>query len=471
MVTKFKRQDYVNEGRWVQPPLSGCFWAHCSATASARELMPEINLKPILFLDGNGLTHIDDKKAIKDLAVGLYKNGKLRTLYERVEAVGEKYEDMHISLLQDEDLNLDGYLKKLFHTYQELAGMWWYSIMIGDVMQEYVLEEGIVASEQDMIDRLSGSHKTTWLEQQSREIDSLAKAIKQEIKGKKLLDIDERVVSSHEELYRELKRHVAEFSWFGTHHWMGDGYTMNAALSQIRDVLDKGIKDKKAKTREVEHGDLWELLALLTYGRTHWAEVTAKVVFHSRGRLTECAKLWDMTYDELLGISSREILKFVDSDDVKPELPTNYKERREAYGCYIDDDGEEQIVTGTLFKEIYDEVVKVDVEEDAEIKGTVASMGEPITGIVKVLIEPKDFDKFNKGDILVAPETTPDFVPAMKLAAAIVTDRGGITSHASIVSRELGIPCIIGTSIGTQVLKDGVKVRVDTTSGRVEIVE
>ena len=77
---------------------------------------------------------------------------------------------------------------------------------------------------------------------------------------------------------------------------------------------------------------------------------------------------------------------------------------------------------------------------------------------------------FKDGDILVAPETAPDYVPAMKKAAAVVTEVGGITSHAAIVSRELGIPCIIGTKIATKVLKDGMEVEVNTETGIIKVL-
>ena len=70
-----------------------------------------------------------------------------------------------------------------------------------------------------------------------------------------------------------------------------------------------------------------------------------------------------------------------------------------------------------------------------------------------------------KGDILVSIATDPDIVFAMKKAAAIVTEQGGVTSHAAIVSRELNIPCVIGTKIATKVFKDGDRVEVDATKG------
>lgn len=87
------------------------------------------------------------------------------------------------------------------------------------------------------------------------------------------------------------------------------------------------------------------------------------------------------------------------------------------------------------------------------------------TGVVKIVESAKKLSKIKRGDILVAPMTSPDFVPAMKLAGAIVTDKGGVTSHAAIVSRELGIPCIVGTVQATKKLKDGMVITVNGKDG------
>ncbi len=100
------------------------------------------------------------------------------------------------------------------------------------------------------------------------------------------------------------------------------------------------------------------------------------------------------------------------------------------------------------------------------LQGSAASPGI-IVGTVKLLKSPEENDKIQKGDILVAPMTTPDFVPAMKRAAAIVTDQGGQTSHAAIVSRELGVPCIVGTGIATKKLKTNQIITVDAQNGKV----
>ena len=76
--------------------------------------------------------------------------------------------------------------------------------------------------------------------------------------------------------------------------------------------------------------------------------------------------------------------------------------------------------------------------------------------------------KMNQGDILVSAATNPNLMPAIRQAAAIITDEGGLTCHAAIVSRELEIPCLVGTKIATKVLKDGDKVEVDAERGVVK---
>jgi pyruvate,water dikinase len=107
-----------------------------------------------------------------------------------------------------------------------------------------------------------------------------------------------------------------------------------------------------------------------------------------------------------------------------------------------------------------------DIDAPVLLSGAPASPGIA-SGPVKIVPDPSQIDKVLKGDILVAEMTTPDFVPAMKRAAAIVTDRGGRTAHAAIVSRELGIPCIVGSETATTTLKDEQVITVDGSSGKV----
>jgi phosphoenolpyruvate synthase/pyruvate phosphate dikinase len=101
------------------------------------------------------------------------------------------------------------------------------------------------------------------------------------------------------------------------------------------------------------------------------------------------------------------------------------------------------------------------------ITGMVAYPGT-VKGKVKIILAQKDINKMNNGNILVARMTTPEIIPAVKKAAAIVTDEGGITCHAAIISRELGIPCVVGTKIATKILKDDDTVIVYADQGLVK---
>ncbi len=100
------------------------------------------------------------------------------------------------------------------------------------------------------------------------------------------------------------------------------------------------------------------------------------------------------------------------------------------------------------------------------LSGLGASPGVGV-GTVKLVKSMDDLDLVKKGDVLVTMMTNPDMVVAMQRASGIVTDEGGVTSHASIVSREMGIPCVVGTRVATEKLKDGQIITVDGSTGRV----
>lgn len=171
------------------------------------------------------------------------------------------------------------------------------------------------------------------------------------------------------------------------------------------------------------------------------------------------------------------------TDDQIVELAGYAKAIEQHYGCYMDmewavDERNNQIwilqarpetVWSKKNKE-KKEAKKVNVTTDHKVlvKGLPASPGM-VAGKVHVITDPAGIDAFQDGEILVTQMTSPDWVPAMKKAAAIVTDAGGMTCHASIVSRELGIPCVVGTKSrsteATKVLTTGQDITVDAQNG------
>lgn len=147
-------------------------------------------------------------------------------------------------------------------------------------------------------------------------------------------------------------------------------------------------------------------------------------------------------------------------DQRKAILKKGEKELAEAYGNLI---------------QKYSHLEKAEISkkpegEAGEISGIPASPGKA-TGTARVILDPENVKKFQKGDILVTEMTSPKFTPFIGKAAAIVTDEGGTLCHAAIVSREYGIPAVVGTRNATKVLKDGDLVEVDAESGVVRKLE
>lgn len=154
----------------------------------------------------------------------------------------------------------------------------------------------------------------------------------------------------------------------------------------------------------------------------------------------------DKKYNKLLQKRKKGVAMYFTKEGVKEEF-VNFYEAKEKVLSFMD-------------KKIQEE----------EIKGNVACGGK-VKGKAKVVLNNKDFGKFKKGDILITSMTRPEFVPLMKKATAVITDEGGITCHAAIISRELNVPCIIGTKNGSRFIKDGDLVEVDANIGIIKIIK
>lgn len=184
-------------------------------------------------------------------------------------------------------------------------------------------------------------------------------------------------------------------------------------------------------------------------------------------------------------VSEDEQKKQVISDEQVKELATYAKAIEDHYGCYMDmewgvDERDNKVWLlqarpETVWskknkekKEKQEENVAVTTERSVVVKGLPASPGSA-AGKAHIILDPAQIAEFKDGEILVTTMTAPDWVPAMKKAKAIVTDAGGMTCHASIVSRELGIPCIVGTKSrsveATTTIEDGMEITVDATNG------
>ncbi len=180
--------------------------------------------------------------------------------------------------------------------------------------------------------------------------------------------------------------------------------------------------------------------------------------------------LWERHGLTLEDIDVYRIEEFLHMLQTGEKLSENETEERKKFLLYLQYANGSEVITGEKARSwIKDNVDFGDhTAEVNELKGTVASLGQggvSVQGVIKRVEVSEDMKNFNQGDILLSSGTTPDLLPAMRRAGAIVTDTGGLTSHAAIVSRELKIACVIGTKIATKVFKDGDRVEVDIKKG------
>ena len=205
----------------------------------------------------------------------------------------------------------------------------------------------------------------------------------------------------------------------------------------------------------------WQVVILqkLIYYRSANAEVANRVINLHWEQLDELASKVGLDREGLAVLTPKEIITL--SKTLK--LPQDFAERSDRYGIYCLS-GEFKV----FYEKELDEKLAVfeqkTISNQTELKGTIAFKGK-VSGTAKIVENTNDLQKVEEGDIIISPETMPDYIIGMKKAAAFVTNMGGITSHAAIVARELKKPCIIATKFATKVFKDGDMVEVDAEKG------
>jgi phosphohistidine swiveling domain-containing protein len=194
--------------------------------------------------------------------------------------------------------------------------------------------------------------------------------------------------------------------------------------------------------------------------RTYRGEFVVRAMIFAKELLREIAFRLEVTLDDVSCLTPDEIVESIQKEKI-PDI--NFGLRKENF-----------LLEVTENKPVIAIKDKKDKEQNGtaiqEFSGNIAQSGK-IQGEIKIVRSSVDAIDFKKGQILVSPMTSPDMIMAIRKAGAIITDEGGITCHASIVSREFKIPCIIGTRIATKTLKDGDLVEVDAEKGLVKILE
>ena len=201
-----------------------------------------------------------------------------------------------------------------------------------------------------------------------------------------------------------------------------------------------------------------KILSEFIFLRTLRGEFIAHSMVYARELLKEIATRFNMKLEDIVYMLPEEIMNLR-----KGNMSVNsYRLRKKGFNIYMKND--------SCRIEAIETESRTEIKNENIIRGNIASRGK-IEGFVKIVASEKDLDKVQEGDVLVTKMTSPDMTIALHRAVAIVTDEGGISCHAAIISREFDIPCIVGTKISTHVLKDGDFIRVDAEDGYVEIIK
>lgn len=241
------------------------------------------------------------------------------------------------------------------------------------------------------------------------------------------------------------------------------------------------IKLKKEKLKELNNDEITTIayaIAEGTYLNEFRKSVFSKVSLGYRNFFRVVAKKINSSdWRDCFYLIPDEITKILDGEKLDIE---KIKKERDNIAYYISDsekfivlNPEELAVVKAFIAYSRGEGNKtqqVQVTSENQIKGYSANRGV-VKGIARIILSSKDFDKLQAGEILVTTMTSVDFVPIMERAGAFVTNEGGITSHASIVAREMNKPCIIGTQNGTRIIIDGDLIEVNANTGIVTVLK
>ena len=290
------------------------------------------------------------------------------------------------------------------------------------------------------------------------------------------------------DFWKKLSSHTKKYSWL-FYSYMGPAYTEEDFLLIVKDIFYQKVniindleKYNKSNDYIKEKRDIFinkikptsfEKIILNTAEKMVWAkprrkDYQSKSYYHLSFLLNEIAVRLNLSLEEVFACSVNMlkeglIKKFISKNEIEfvRKLYVIIPTKEGKVEIYFHEDAED-FCQNSIAKE-------TKVQSTGQLKGMIAYKGQA-TGIVKIINKSSEMDKMNSGDVLVALATTPAIVPAMKKASAIITDKGGLTCHAAIVARELKVPCIVGTEIATQILKDGIKVEVDANNGIIMIL-
>lgn len=291
------------------------------------------------------------------------------------------------------------------------------------------------------------------------------------------------------DLSQLLKEHSEKYFWmlnsYADTKYLDEKYFLSVAediikkgisikeINKIKKNNDERLREIKNKSKALQEGlkmneqdgKLVEFIDYFTCFQDDRKAFSIKVNHYTDLFMKDMCRRSGLHYD---------LVKFICPQEYSEVLQGNFelgrlKIRQKHFSVLFKATGTE-IYEGAESEKQEQKVLGIEIEKNlSEFEG-VRTMGGKVVGRVRKIMQLADLGTMQDGEILVTTMTSPDFVIAMRKAKAIVTDQGGVTCHAAVISRELGLPCVIGTSIATRVLNNGDLIEVRANHGIVKVI-
>jgi len=464
---KFSKKDFHYFGRYQTPLL---YFYICFPTIS-RSLKKYPKILPWnggVYLDGHMFLPKKTWESVKQQTIDAFSgrdDSFLEDFYKLSREATNQVSSLSKKLLKTQNPSIK-LINDFFEAVNFMQYPWYYSLAMGEGL-EIVLKRLIKFNKlkPETVQSFYILEKPTPTIKQQREIVEIKKGVSSKlfkrisrVKTSKALEI---IKKDDPILYKKINQHVKRYCWLGMMHFWGEPFSEENCIEQLLLVKNK-------RNREIyltkEQRLLKKHAADISFWRQTYADTCAIASYSSQKVLgAEGFKKSGLNYEQLMWFSPPEFISLL-KGKLKPNVPV-LNERAVRYGL-LQIGKHRKIITNKQLKKFLDKFIGK-TKATSKLKGFSANKGR-VRGKVKIVLTPADAKKFKKGFVMISHETTPDFMSAIIKSKAIVTDIGGVASHAAIVSRELDIPCIVGTKEATRVLKDNDLIEVNANKGVVK---
>ena len=423
------------------------------------------------YIDGK-----DRKKIIKAIWEGFDKDRLFLQHYierykedcDKAFAVAGKIQFLPVKKLTNKELIF--YFQQFIDSHVQLGHWLWNLEFVNLFLDEHVrklLKDKVKDIDAFLLDILYYKNKLDFIQEQH---DLLRLAL--EAKNKKVKNIEK-------EFNQELTLHWQKYAWLNMYIYSGSPFDLSYYLLRLKEympqkpalLLKKMEKDWQSRKDKAERSlsafknnlglvSLINIVQELLYFKSYRIDVYTHTTFMVFPLLEEISSRLNITRLVLVDLSEAEVIQGL----LRGKIDLNDYEKRKIADVVLKIKNETYRFSGQKAASIRAAFLEENLNHLREVKGTMAYPGK-VQGTAKVVQTELELPKVKRGDIIISPMTNPNYMPAFNKIVAIVTDEGGILCHSAIVSREMKIPCVMGTKIGTRVFKDGDLVEVDANKG------